>query len=129
MLNASAHCGLSTELESLEKLEDYRHADFVGEGSYRQVFKHESRRSAEVFAVKVVAFFKTTRAGREENDKIMIESFVRKIAYIHWEADILGKADHVSSFDKAKSTSAKRLASDSYFAHTKSSAIQTDWHS
>ena len=89
--------GSSTVLEGLPKLEDYRRGAFVGKGSYGQVFKHESRHSSEVFAVKVVAFPEPTPpAGRGDATEKMAESYERKMAYINREADVLLTVNHVS---------------------------------
>ena len=92
-LKSQSHCGLTTALEGLPKFEDHRHGDFIGKGSYGEVFKHNSRHSIEGFAVKVVAFPKITRVGREDMNEQM---FRKKMAYIDREMDILLQADSVS---------------------------------
>ncbi|KAL9137869.1 MAG: hypothetical protein Q9175_000929 [Cornicularia normoerica] len=80
--------------EGLPKLKDYRRGIFVGKSGYGQVFRHESRHSSEVFAVKVVAFPEIIPAGRKNIKGKTAELFDRKMAYIKREADILLKLDH-----------------------------------
>lgn len=98
-LNSPAQHNSNIVLEGLQKFEDYRRGDFVGKGSYGQVFKHKSGHSDKVFAVKLIAFPEATRAGSEDIDGKMTASFHRKMAYINREVNILLKADHVSPHD------------------------------
>ena len=125
-LDSPTDGGSSTVLECLPKLEDYRRGGFVGKGSHGQVFKHQSRHSQEVFAVKVIIFPKVRPAGRGDTEAEMVAAFVRQMAYIQREADILLKTNHVSSREVVKSMLANLLSSDSYFERTKSFAIQKD---
>lgn len=112
--------------EGLLKLKDYRRGIFVGKSGYGQVFRHESRHSSEVFAVKVVAFPEIIPAGRKNIKGKTAELFDRKMAYVKREADILLKLDHVSSRGYGKPSLADMLSSDSYFEHTESFTIQKE---